>query len=339
MARFLLSRPVDCAGSSSDSCTLPRTKIVIVGSGPVGVAVAVGLLFKRLAAELILMDENPEMARAEAEDIAAAAVFLGSPKIRASTDYSEARDATLCVIAAGRQQRDEADAEAVLQQNALLLKELVPSLTKYAPNSVLLVVSEPVDVLSHLAMKLSGFPSQRVLGLGTLLDNCRLQHELAKELGVNQAAVHSMVIAESGPTSVPIWSAASVMGMKLKDIDKDIGDPEGFAAALHAKVVNCNRELIRRKGQHCWAAALCTCEIIDAIVRNTCACLTVSTFVKGCRHGLEKDVFASLPCVLGRGGVLAYMRHLYTPEEQELTSRSCRRIYEAQKSVLGRLEE
>ncbi|XP_032456915.1 L-lactate dehydrogenase A chain-like isoform X3 [Nasonia vitripennis] len=201
MARFLLSRPVDCAGSSSDSCTLPRTKIVIVGSGPVGVAVAVGLLFKRLAAELILMDENPEMARAEAEDIAAAAVFLGSPKIRASTDYSEARDATLCVIAAGRQQRDEADAEAVLQQNALLLKELVPSLTKYAPNSVLLVVSEPVDVLSHLAMKLSGFPSQRVLGLGTLLDNCRLQHELAKELGVNQAAVHSMVIAESGPTS------------------------------------------------------------------------------------------------------------------------------------------
>ncbi|XP_014209762.1 L-lactate dehydrogenase [Copidosoma floridanum] len=333
-AKFLLSKPVDSCSSDGGE----RTKIAIVGCGPVGVAVGISVLFKRLAAEVVFIDEDEEVAKAHAEDMAHAAVFLGSPKIRGTKDFAGARDAAVCVITVGRQVPDQ---YADLEKNVLHFKCVVPCVTKYAPNSVLIVTSSPVDILSYVAMKLSGFPPNRVIGLGTLLDNCRLQHMVSKELGLSAASVQSLVIGESGPTSVPIWSSMSVMNMRLKDIDKDIGgknDPERWDT-LHTKVVNCSKDMIMRKGHHCWAAAICTCEIIDAILRNTCACMTVSTFVKGCRHGLEKDVFMSLPCVVGRAGVLSYMRHLYTPEEQELTTRSSRTIYEAQKFIFDQLEQ
>ncbi|KAJ8668730.1 hypothetical protein QAD02_010393 [Eretmocerus hayati] len=331
--QFLLSRPVE----SGIECGQQRSKIVVVGCGPVGVAVAVSVLHKRLASELVIIDDDEEMAKAEAADLNHAATYLGCPRISGTKDYSHARDALVCVIAIGLQHMNQYEH---LEKNVTHLKDVIPGVSKFAPNCIIVMASDPVDVLSFAAMKLSGFPPGRVIGLGTLLDNCRLQHAIASELGIAPSSVQSLVIGESGPTSVPVWSAVSVMGMKLKDIDKDIGsknDPEGWQA-LHCKVVNCHKEMIEKKGHHCWAAGACVSEIIDAIVRNTCACMSVSTFVKGCRHGLEKDVYMSLPCVVGRAGVLSYMRHLYTTEEQVQATVSCRSIYEAQRPLLDRLD-
>lgn len=168
---------------------------------------------------------------------------------------------------------------------------------------------------------------------------------------------------------MPIWSAVTVMGIKLKDINKDIGtkaDPESWGE-LHAKVIDCDNDLISRKGYRCWGMGICAAEVVDAIVRNTCICVTVSTYLKvselihaspflsssfpfhltfaigivcdqGCRHGLEKDVYMSLPCIVGRNGIETLLRHPYTPEEQELTETSCRTIFETQKSILNSLE-
>lgn len=154
------------------------------------------------------------------------------------------------------------------------------------------------------------------------------------------------------------------MGIKLKDINKDIGtksDPESWGE-LHTKVVDCDNDLISRKGYRCWGTGICAAEVVDAIVRNTCICITVSTYLKvtfqstesdrfalnfvilmiddiqGCRHGLEKDVYMSLPCIVGRNGIQTLLRHPYTPEEQELTETSCRAIYETQKSIVHALE-
>ncbi|XP_046413386.1 L-lactate dehydrogenase A-like 6A [Neodiprion virginianus] len=333
-ATFLLTKHAEFSSNGH------RVKIVIVGSGHTGVAIAIAILFKRLASELILIDTNEDLAKAEAEDIGQAAGFLGNPRIIGTKDYSFARDAAVCVFTAGTQVEKDQDQHSMLEPNIEIFKVAVPNVCKYAPNSIIVIVTSPVDIMSYAAMKLSGFPPNRVIGLGTFLDSIRFQYFIAQKLGLSANSVQALVIGESGPSSVPVWSAVAVMGMKLKEINKEIGqktDPEGWGE-LHEKVANCDNDLIDKKGHSNWGVGICAAEIVDAIVRNTCACLTVSTFVKGCRHGLEKDVFMSLPCVVGRNGVQSYIRHLYTTEEQELMTKSCRAIYEAQKPYLDRLE-
>ncbi|KYN42071.1 L-lactate dehydrogenase A-like 6A [Trachymyrmex septentrionalis] len=317
-----------------------RVKVVVVGSAPKGVAVAIAILFKRLASELVLIDANEELAKTEAEDISHAAAYLGNPRIVGTKDYVCARDAAVCVITVGSQSREDLRPADYLEQNLKIFKDVIPNVSKYAPNSVLLILSKPVDILSYVAMKLSGFPPNRVIGLGTFLDSCRFQYFIAQKLGLSANAIQALIIGESGPASVPVWSAVAVMGMPLKDINKEIGtrtDPESWGD-LHAKVVNTDNELILKKGYHNWAVGICTGEIVDAIVRNTCACFTVSTFMKGCQHGLEKDIFTSLPCVVGRNGVQSFIRLLYTSKEQELMTISFRRIYEAQRLILDKIE-
>ncbi|KOC64076.1 L-lactate dehydrogenase A-like 6A [Habropoda laboriosa] len=333
-ATFLLTKqPEDFADGH-------RVKIAIVGSGYTGVAVGIAILFKRLASELVFIDMNEELAKAEAEDISHAAAFLGNPRIIGTKDCSLARDATVCVITVGDKATNGQDSSTVLQNNLNIFREVIPNVCKYAPNSVLLIITAPVDILSYAAMKLSGFPPHRVVGLGTFLDSCRFQYFIAQKLGISAKAVQASIICENGPTSVPIWSAVTVMGIKLKDINKDIGtkaDPESWGE-LHNKVIDCDSDLISRKGYRCWGTGICAAEVVDAIVRNTCICITLSTYLKGCRHGLEKDVYMSLPCIIGRNGIQTLLRHPYTPEEQEQTEASCRAIYETQKSNVNGLE-
>ncbi|CAL1680718.1 unnamed protein product [Lasius platythorax] len=317
-----------------------RVKVVVVGSDPKGVAVAIAILFKRLASELVLIDVNEDLAKAEAEDISHAAAYLGNPKIIGTKDYACARDAAVCVITVGSQSYEDQQSADYLEHNLKIFKDIIPNVSKYAPNSVLLILSKPVDILSYVAMKLSGFPPNRVIGLGTFLDSCRFQYFIAQKLGISASAIQALIIGESGPASVPVWSAVAVMGMPLKDINKEIGmrtDPESWGD-LHAKIIDSDNELITKKGYHSWGVGICASEIVDAIVRNTCACFTVSTFLKGCRHGLEKDIFMSLPCVVGRNGVQSFIRLLYTAKEQEMMTISCRRIYEMQKSILDKIE-
>ncbi|KZC04888.1 PREDICTED: L-lactate dehydrogenase A-like 6A [Dufourea novaeangliae] len=333
-AKFLLTKQAE------DYADSHRVKIVIVGSGYTGVAVGIAILFKRLASELVFIDLNEDLAKAEAEDISHAAAFLGNPRIIGTKDYSMARDATVCVFTVGDRSTNNQENGSLLERNFEIFKDVVPNVCKYAPNSVLLIVTTPVDILSYAAMKLSGFPPQRVIGLGTFLDSCRLQHFIAQKLGISAGAVQASVICENGATSVPVWSAVSVMGIKLKDINKDIGmktDPESWGE-LHTKVVDSDSDLIARKGYRSWGIGICAAEVVDAIVRNTCICITVSAYLKGCRHGLEKDVYMSLPCIVGRNGIQSFLRHPYTPEEQELTEASCRSIYETQRSILQALQ-
>ncbi|XP_051161586.1 uncharacterized protein LOC127281755 [Leptopilina boulardi] len=294
----------------------------------------------RLASELIIIDVNENLAKAEAEDLAHAGAFIGNPKIIGTKDYSLARDATVCVITAGKRKEKGQNPNDLIEENFEIFKSLIPNVCKYAPNSVLVIVTTPVDILSYAAMKFSGFPPNRVIGLGTFLESCRFQFFIAQELGISINSVQALIIGENSPTCVPVWSAVTVMGVKLKDINKEIGtnqDPEAWNK-IHEKVIGTTDQLLEKKGYSNWSVGICVGEIVDAIVRNTCICITVSVFLKGCRHGFEKDIFMSLPCVVGRNGIQSYIRQLYTPEEQELMTKSGRSIYEAQKRIMDKLE-
>ncbi|XP_043469951.1 L-lactate dehydrogenase B chain-like [Leptopilina heterotoma] len=295
---------------------------------------------QRLASELVLIDVNENLAKAEAEDLSHAGTFIGSPKIIGTKDYSWARDATVCVITAGKRKENGQDPNELLKENFEIFKSLIPNVCKYAPNCVLVIVTTPVDILTFAAMKFSGFPPNRVIGLGTFLESCRFQYFIAQELKISMNSVQALIIGENSPSCVPVWSAVSVMGVKLKDINKEIGteqDPEAWNK-IHENVIGCNDQLLAKKGYSNWGVGICVGEIVDAIVRNTCICITVSAFVKGCRHGFEKDIFTSLPCVVGRNGIQSFIRQNYNSEEQELMTKSCRSIYEAQKQIMDKLE-
>ncbi|XP_043263086.1 L-lactate dehydrogenase A-like 6A [Colletes gigas] len=292
-----------------------RVKVSIVGIGKVGIACAIAILMRRLASEVCLIDHDANKASAEAEDIQHVGVFLGSPLVTGTSDISMVKKSAVVIISTD----DPASGETPnVKQNFKNFKMLIPSIAQFACKSVLLVVTPPTDIMSYIAWKLSGFPTNRVLGTGTLIDCARFQDFVSRRLNMARSSVSCMTIGAQGDMSVPIWSSIHIGGMKLRDINPRIGeqdDPEKWYEITEA-VKNSGKELDKKKGLNCWGHALCTSEIVDAIVRNTKVVLPASTHIHSCAHGTDKDVYMSVPCVIGREGVYCTVRQKLTDKEK-----------------------
>ncbi|XP_025072917.1 L-lactate dehydrogenase A chain-like [Pogonomyrmex barbatus] len=319
-------------------------KISIIGTRKVGMACAIAILMKRIASEVCLIDQNLDKASAEAEDIQHAGIFLGCPLVigtsalQSISDIYKIKDSTVIIIAACERKSGE---ELIVKRNIEVFKKIIPTIAKLACKAVLLVVTQPIDVMSYITWKLSKFPSNRVLGTGTLLDSCRFQDLLSRKLGLARTSINCISIGAQGDTSgtfqhllfytVPIWSSVHVAGTKIRDINPQMGeadDPEKWRDISEAV----NKTSERGKGPSCWALGFCTAEIVDAIVRNTKAVLPVSTYIHSCTHGTDKDVYMSVPCVLGREGVCAMVR-------QKLNDREKTAIQRCADSIRGVLRE
>ncbi|EGI58430.1 L-lactate dehydrogenase A chain [Acromyrmex echinatior] len=298
-------------------------KISIVGARKVGMACAIAILMRRIASEVCLIDQNSDKASAEAEDIQHAGIFLGCPLVVGTSDIYKVKDSTVVVIAVCEKKLEE---EVNVKHNIEVFKKIIPTIAKLACKAVLLVVTQPIDVMSYITWKLSKFPSSRVLGTGTLLDSCRFQDLLSRKLGLARTSINCMSIGAQGDTSVSIWSSVHVAGTKIRDINPQMGeadDPEKWRDISEA-VNKTDTELNRKKGEggpNCWALGFCTAEIIDAIVRNTKVVLPVSTYIHSCAHGTDKDMYMSVPCVLGREGVYATVRQKLNEQEKTAIQR------------------
>ncbi|KAG5324996.1 LDHA dehydrogenase, partial [Pseudoatta argentina] len=298
-------------------------KISIVGARKVGMACAIAILMRRIASEVCLIDQNSDKASAEAEDIQHAGIFLGCPLVVGTSDIYKVKDSTVVVIAVCEKKLEE---EVNVKHNIEVFKKIIPTIAKLACKAVLLIVTQPIDVMSYITWKLSKFPSSRVLGTGTLLDSCRFQDLLSRKLGLARTSINCMSIGAQGDTSVSIWSSVHVAGTKIRDINPQMGeadDPEKWRDISEA-VNKTDTELNRKKGEggpNCWALGFCTAEIIDAIVRNTKVVLPVSTYIQSCAHGTDKDMYMSVPCVLGREGVYATVRQKLNEQEKTAIQR------------------
>ncbi|XP_070167942.1 L-lactate dehydrogenase isoform X2 [Polyergus mexicanus] len=233
------------------------------------------------------------------------------------------KDSTVVVIAVCERKPGE---ELNVKRNVEVFKKIVPTIAKLACKAVLLVVTQPIDVMSYVTWKLSKFPSSRVLGTGTLLDSSRFQDLLSQKLGLARSSISCMNIGAQGDTSVSIWSSIHVAGTKIRDINPRMGeadDPEKWRDISEA-VNKTDAELNRKKGEKgpsCWALGFCTAEIVDAIIRNTKVVLPASTYIHSCSHGTDKDVYMSVPCVLGREGVRATVRQKLNDQEKAAVQR------------------
>ncbi|RWR89822.1 L-lactate dehydrogenase B-like protein [Cinnamomum micranthum f. kanehirae] len=321
--------------SAPPSSTKRHTKVSVIGAGNVGMAIAQTILTQDLTDELALVDAKPEKLRGEMLDLQHAAAFLPRTRILASVDYSVTTGSDLCIVTAGARQIPGESRLNLVQRNVALFSDIVPRLASHSPDSILLIVSNPVDVLTYVAWKLSGFPSNRVIGSGTNLDSSRFRFLIADHLDVNAQDVQAYIVGEHGDSSVALWSSISVGGVPVLSFleKKEIAYEKEALERIHKAVIGSAYEVIRLKGYTSWAIGYSVASLARSLLRDQRRIHPVSVLAKGF-YGMDAgEVFLSLPAQLGRGGVLAVTHVHLTDEEAERLRDSANAILEVQNQL------
>ncbi len=278
-------------------------RIAVVGTGNVGSTFAYALLLSGLAAEIVLIDANRSKAEGEAMDLNHAVPFAHPTRIWAG-DYEDCAGAVITVIAAGANQKPGGETRlALLQRNADIFAEIVPHIVEQNRHGILLIATNPVDVLTYASYKMSGLPAERVIGSGTILDTARFRYLLSEYFGVDTRSVHAHIIGEHGDSEVPVWSLANIAGMRLREFCEVRGcayEPRTMEQ-IFERTRDAAYHIIQRKGATFYAVAAGILRIVEAILRNQNTVLSVSSLVDD-YYGIS-DVCLSLPTIIGRNGI------------------------------------
>lgn len=300
-------------------------------------AIAQTILTQDLVDELALVDAMPDKLRGEMLDLQHAAAFLPRTRITASTDYAVTAGSDLCVVTAGARQIAGESRLDLVQRNLALFREIVPPLAEYSPECIILVVSNPVDVLTYIAWKLSGFPSNRVIGSGTNLDSSRFRFLLAEHLEVNAQDVQAYMVGEHGDSSVALWSSISVAGVPLLGSLKkqQIAHEQEILERIRQAVVKSAYEVIRLKGYTSWAIGYSVANLARSLLRDQRRIHPVSILVRDLINGVpsDRDIFLSLPALLGRSGVVGVTSIHLTDDEAACLLRSAETLWEIQQQL------
>ena len=277
-------------------------KVAVVGCGFVGAASAFALMQSGLFSEMVLLDVDRDKAEGEALDISHGLPFAKPMKIYAG-DYDDVADAAIIVITAGTGQKPGETRLDLVKRNVAIFKGIIPELAKREPAGILLVVANPVDILTYAAVKLSGLPESRVFGSGTVLDTARLKYLLGEHLNIDSRSVHAFIIGEHGDSEIAVWSSASVSGVPLNDFCEMRGYYAHSEAmrAIAEGVKNSAYEIIEKKKATYYGVAMAVRRICEAVVRDEKSILPVS-FVQHGQYGVD-DVALSMPAIVGKDGV------------------------------------
>jgi L-lactate dehydrogenase len=281
---------------------LRSTRIAIVGTGNVGSTYAYALLLSGLASEIVLIDANRAKAEGEAMDLNHAVTFAYPTRVWAG-EYSDCAQAAITVIAAGVNQKPGETRLDTLSRNGEIWRQIIPEIVSHSATGILLIATNPVDVLTYAAWKISGLPAKRVIGSGTILDTSRFRYLLSQYFGVDARSVHAHIIGEHGDSEVPVWSLANIAGMRLEDFSRIQGikhDPVAMDS-IYQQTRDAAYQIISRKGATFYAVASGLMVITRAILRNQSTVLSVSSLLDG-TYGLH-DVCLSLPTIVTRRGI------------------------------------
>lgn len=277
-------------------------KVAIVGCGFVGSATAFTLMQSGLFTEMVLIDVDRDRAEGEALDIAHGMPFAGPMSIYAG-DYDDAADAAIVIVTAGANQQPGETRLDLVHKNVRIFKSIIPEIARRDFGGILLVVSNPVDILTYVALKLSGLPENRVIGSGTVLDTARFKYILGEHLGVDPRNVHARIIGEHGDSEIAVWSLANVSGIPVNDFCELRGhfEHEQSMQRIADDVKNSAYEIISKKKATYYGIAMSVKRICEAIVRDEKPILPVSNYQNGA-YGLD-DIVLSMPAVVGKDGI------------------------------------
>uniref|UniRef100_A0A2K5IAA4 L-lactate dehydrogenase n=1 Tax=Colobus angolensis palliatus TaxID=336983 RepID=A0A2K5IAA4_COLAP len=208
---------------AEEETTVPNNEITVVGVGQVGMACAISILGKSLADELALVDVLEGKLKGEMMDLQHGSLFLQTPKIVADKDYSVTANSKIVVVTAGVRQQEGESWLNLVQRNVNVFKFIIPQIVKYSPDCIIIVVSNPVDILTYVTWKLSGLPKHHVIGSGCNLDSARFCYLMAEKLGIHPSSCHGWILGEHGNSSVAVWSGVNVAGVSLQELNPEMG--------------------------------------------------------------------------------------------------------------------
>ncbi len=277
-------------------------KVAIIGAGFVGSATAFALSQSSMFSEMVLIDADHEKAEGEAMDISHGTPFTKPIKIYAG-DYDDIADAAIVVVTAGAGQKPGETRLDLVHKNVGIFKSIIPEIAKRDFGGILLIVANPVDVLTLAALKLSGLPENRVIGSGTVLDSARLKKELGEHLDIDSRSVHAFIIGEHGDSEIAAFSSANVSGIPVNDFCEMRGHFEHKKSEkeIADRVKNAAYEIIKRKHATYYGVAVAVKRICEVIVRDEKSILSVSSLMHG-EYGIE-GVCLSMPAIVGADGL------------------------------------
>lgn len=300
-------------------------KAAMIGCGFVGSASAFALMQSGLFSELVLIDANHDKAEGEAMDIAHGLPFAGQMKIYAG-DYDDIVDAAVIIVTAGAAQKPGETRLDLVNKNVNIFKSIIPEIAKRNYKGILLIVANPVDILTYTAVKLSGLPENRVIGSGTVLDTARLKYELGEHLEVDSRSVHSFIIGEHGDSEIVAWSSTNVSGIPVNDFCELRGhfNHEEAMHRIADDVKNSAYDIIEKKGATYYGIAMSVKRICECIMRDEKSILPISSMMHG-EYGIS-DICLSMPTVVGREGVETRVPIQLNEQEESALSASAEQL-------------
>lgn len=298
-------------------------KVSLIGAGFVGSTTAYTLMQSGLFSEMVIIDVNKEKAEGEVMDLNHGMPFTKPVRIYHG-NYEDIHDSDIIIISAGANQKEGETRLDLVQKNTAIFKNIVSEIIKYTTpeKSIILVVTNPVDILTYVTTKISGWPSERVIGSGTVLDTARFRYLIGEHVGVDVRNVHGYILGEHGDTELPAWSLTTIAGMPMDEYCKSCRScKEGRSKIeIFENVKNAAYEIIKRKGATYYAVALAVRRIVEAIMRDEHSILTVSSLLNG-QYGLS-DVCLSVPSVVDRNGINRILEVPLSDDEKRLLNRS-----------------
>ena len=293
-----------------------QNKVGLVGTGMVGASFAYALMQRGLANELVMVDANRGRAEAEAMDLNHGLPFVRPMRITAG-DYPDLAGAAVTVVTAGAAQRPGETRLQLLERNAGIFRAIIPQVAQHNPDGIILIATNPVDIMTHLSVQISGLPPHRVLGSGTILDTARFRYLLSEHYAIDSRSVHAYIIGEHGDSELPVWSLANIAGVRLRDFRSAAG--KGYDEAALQRIFEQTRDaaytIIERKGATYYAIGLGLLTIVEAILRDQHTVLTVSSLMTG-QYGVA-DICISLPTIVGADGIEEVLDLALSPDEVE----------------------
>ena len=296
-------------------------KCAIIGCGFVGATTAFSIIQSGLFSEIVLIDQDKKKAEGEAMDLSHSLPFLTSMKIYAG-DYSDISDCYIVIVTAGAGQKPDETRLDLVKKNTEIFKSIIPEISQVNKECILLIVTNPVDVLTYVAMKLSGFEKNKVIGSGTVLDTARLKYLLGQHLNVDGKSVHAFIIGEHGDSELAVFSSANVSGIDLSGFCNSVdGACEiNDLNKIYEDVKNSAYEIIENKGATYYGIAQAVTRICESIVKNHHSVLPVSCYLNG-EYDIE-DIYLGIPALLGKNGIEKLLEIPLNNNESQMLSES-----------------
>lgn len=310
---------------------MKKGKVVLVGTGFVGMSMAYSMLNRGGIEELVLIDIDKEKTMGEEMDLSHGLPYAPQKMVIKAGEYGECKDAQIVVITAGLAQKPGQTRLELAEANANIMKQITNSIMASGFNGIIIVASNPVDLMTYVVWKESGLPKNKVIGSGTVLDTARLRYLMADYLKISSKNIHAYIMGEHGDSSFVPWEHAYVGCKKVKDIMKDNHHPMEHLNKIHEGVVNAAYEIIAKKKATYYGIGMALNRLVRAIIDDENSILTVSAYLEN-QYG-QNDIYIGVPAVLNRNGVRELIELNLNEEEQEKLNKSCQLLKEMRKKL------